>query len=200
MLIPLVCDEAILDIYARLDGLLLAGGGDVEPSRFGQRRAAKLRSVDPARDHTELLLVRRAIDCDMPLLAICRGLQVLNVALGGTLYQDIPSQLPLALRHDFSNQARNYRGHEVLVWAGTRLAEIVGARCLSVNSFHHQAAKDIASPLRVAAEAADGIVEGLEAEGKRFVVGVQWHPEELVEDDPRMLQLFRALVAEAGRP
>jgi putative glutamine amidotransferase len=138
------------------------------------------------------------MDYNLPLLAICRGIQVLNVALGGTLYQDIPSQLPQASRHDFSDQARNYLGHEVLVQAGTRLADIVGAGSLAVNSFHHQAARDIAPLLQVAASAPDGIVEGLEARGKDFVVGVQWHPEELIEDEPRMLRLFQAFVAEAG--
>jgi len=201
VLIPLLDDdEAVLDIYERLDGLLLAGGGDLEPHHFGQVRLAKLGSVDPPRDRAELLLTRRAMNDDLPVLAICRGIQVLNVALGGTLYQDIPTQIPQALRHNFHpDYPRNYLGHEVLVKQGTRLADILGAGSLAVNSFHHQAVKDMPPGLHVAASALDRVTEAIEGQGRRFVVGVQWHPEELVEDDPRMKRLFEAFVTEARK-
>ena len=190
----------MLDIYQRLDGLLLAGGGDIAPRNFGEVRKAKLSSVDPPRDRAELWLTRRAVCDDLPLLAVCRGLQVLNVALGGTLYQHIPQDLPDALQHNFRfERARNYLGHEVLVSAGTGLADVLGVERLGVNSFHHQAAKDIAGDLRIAACAPDGVVEGLEAPKKTFVVGVQWHPEDLIEDDPRMRRLFEVFVSEALR-
>ncbi len=199
ILIPLLeDDETLLDVCERLDGLLLAGGGDIKPQRFGQTRLAKLKSVDPPRDRVELLLVRRAVDDGLPVLAICRGLQVLNVALGGTLYQDISMQVPNALRHDFHpDHPRNYLGHDVLVRPGTRLADVVGVGRLAVNSFHHQSAKDVAPALAVAASAPDGVIEAVECQDRRFIVGVQWHPEDLVEDDPRMKRLFGAFVEEA---
>jgi putative glutamine amidotransferase len=163
VLLPLLNDETVLDTYRRLDGLLLVGGGDVAPRHFGQARLARLVSMDPPRDRVELALIRRAVSDDLPLLAICRGVQALNVALGGTLYQDIPTQLPGALQHNFRLQyPRNYLGHEVLVTQGTRLADILGLQRLGVNSLHHQAAKDIAGDLCLAASAPDGVVEALE--------------------------------------
>jgi putative glutamine amidotransferase len=199
ILIPLLDDdEVLLDTYQRLDGLLLAGGGDIAPHYFGQTRSARLRSVDLPRDRAELFLARQAVRDDLPLLAICRGIQILNVALGGTLYQDIPAQIPQALRHDFHPEhSRNYLGHEVWVRPGTRLADILRAERLGVNSFHHQSVKAVPPGLRVAATAPDGVIEAVEAQHKRFIVGVQWHPEELVEDDPRMRRLLEAFVEEA---
>jgi putative glutamine amidotransferase len=200
VLLPLLDSETLLNLYQRLDGLLLVGGGDIAPRHFGEVRQVRLVSVDPPRDRAEMLLIRRAVGDDLPLLAICRGVQVLNVALGGTLYQDIATQLPNALRHNFGfDHPRNYQGHEVVVTPGTRLADILRVQRLGVNSFHHQAAKDIASDLCLAARAADGVVEALESPKKRFIVGVQWHPEELVDDDPRMRRLIEVFVSEARR-
>ncbi len=200
VLLPLLDDETLLAAYQRLDGLLLAGGGDIAPHHFGEVRQAKLSSVDPPRDRVELLLARQAVSDDLPLLAICRGHQVLNVALGGTLYQDIVTQTPQALRHNFHPEyPYNYLGHEVRIEPGTHLADILGAGRLGVNSFHHQSAKDVARGFRVTASAPDGVVEAIEARDKRFVIGVQWHPEELVADDPRMKHLFEAFVSEACR-
>jgi len=200
-LLPLLDDdEALMDIYERLDGLLLAGGGDIAPHYFGETRLAKLRSVDLPRDRAELPLARWAVRDDLPLLAICRGIQVLNVALGGTLYQDIPAQIPQSLRHDFRPEhPRNYLGHEVQVQPATRLAGILGAERLAVNSFHHQSVKGVAVGLQVSAFAPDGVIEAIEAQDRIFVIGVQWHPEELLEDDPRMRRLFEAFIAEARR-
>jgi putative glutamine amidotransferase len=201
VLIPLLSDEqALWDIYQRLDGLLLAGGGDIAPHHFGQVRTAKVSYVDPPRDRVEMLLVRRAVADDLPVLAICRGIQVLNVALGGTLYQDIPSQIPHALRHNFHpDHARNHLGHEVEIKGGTRLADILGATRVEVNSFHHQSLQNVPDLLQVTAVAPDGVIEAIEASRRRFVLGVQWHPEELVDDDPRMKHLFEVFVEEAGK-
>jgi putative glutamine amidotransferase len=202
ILIPLLEDEEALQaIYGRLDGLLLAGGGDVEPHHFGQKRLAKLGNVDRPRDRVELLLIRRACEDDLPMLAICRGVQMLAVALGGTLVQDIQAQIPGALRHNFHpGHPRNYLGHEVVVQRGTRLADLLGAERTGVNSFHHQSVQDVPPILRVSAHAPDGVVEAVEAPTKRFMLGVQWHPEELVGDDPRMTRLFTALVETATAP
>lgn len=196
ILVPLLEDEeAQQAVYHRLDGLLLAGGGDIDPRLFGQKRRAKLVSVDRPRDRVESLLARRAFEDNLPVLAICRGVQMLVVALGGKLVQDIPSQVPDALRHNFHpDHPRNYLGHEIIVEPASRLANLLGAQRMEVNSFHHQSVQSVLPTLQVAAHAPDGVVEAVEAPGKRFIVGVQWHPEELVEDDPRMKRLFTALV------
>jgi putative glutamine amidotransferase len=201
VLIPLLDDEtALLDVYQHLDGLLLSGGGDVAPRHFGQPRRARLIDLDTARDRAELRLTHWAVQDGLPFLGICRGLQMLNVALGGTLYQDIDMQIPGAQRHRFvPGFARNYLGHEVLVKEDTRLANILGGGRLPVNSFHHQAVRDVASTLRVVASAPDGVIEALECLAHRFVLGVQWHPEDLIADDARMLRLFEALVTAAAQ-
>ena len=200
VLIPLLDDEqTIPDIYKRLDGLLLAGGGDIETHHFGQKRLAKLGGVDRPRDRVELWLTRRAFADDLPVLAICRGVQMLAVALGGTLIQDIPTQIPGALRHDWhAGHARNYLGHEIMVERQTRLADILSAERTGVNSLHHQSVQEAPPALRVTARAPDGVIEAVEAPEKRFVLGVQWHPEELIGDDPRMARLFGAFVKVAA--
>jgi putative glutamine amidotransferase len=200
VLLPLHDDHAaLLEMVSRLDGLLLSGGGDVAPHRFGQTTLARLRSVDPERDEIELWLVRQALESDLPTLAICRGMQILNVALGGTLCQDIETQLPEALRHDFyAEYPRTHKGHGLHVAPASHLGRILGCDTLEVNSFHHQCLKEVAPPLQVTAQAPDGVIEGVELPGSRFFVGVQWHPEELTDVDPRMRGLFEAFV-EAAR-
>ena len=201
VLLPLLDDKTVLDVYERLDGLLLAGGGDIAPRQFGEARSPGLRRVDLPRDRVELLLTRRAVEDDLPLLAICRGIQVLNVALGGTLYQDIGRQISQALRHDFAPEyPRNYLGHEVGINPGTRLMQILQASRLDVNSFHRQSVKHVAPDLLVTATAPDGVIEAIEMPEQRFVIGVQWHPEELIEDDLGMRRLFQAFVEAAARP
>ncbi len=205
VLIPLLEDEQALQaVYAQLDGLLLAGGGDIEPRHFSQKPLTRLGGVDRSRDRVELLLTRRAFEDDLPILAICRGVQMLAVALGGTLIQDIPAQIPGALRHDYHHgHARNYLGHEIAVERGTRLADILATETTGVNSLHHQSVQSTPPAIRVAARAPDGVIEAIEAPGRRFALGVQWHPEELRDDDPRMARLFTTLVevaAESGHP
>jgi putative glutamine amidotransferase len=171
----------------------------VRPEHFGQPRLARLIEVDVARDRTELALTRHAVKEGLPILAICRGVQMLNVALDGTLYQDIAEQVPHALRHRLSSEyARNYLAHEVLVEPGTWLGEVMGDRSVPVNSFHHQAVKQVGQGLRVAARAPDGVIEALEGRDDHFVLGLQWHPEDLCQDDPRMLRLFQRFI-EAAR-
>ncbi len=200
ILIPLLEDEGALQaIYSQLDGLLLAGGGDIEPRHFAQQHLARLGGVDRPRDRVELSLTRRAFEDDLPVLAICRGTQMLAVALGGALVQDIPTQIPGALRHDFHHgHTRNYLGHEIAVERGTRLAAMLGVATIGVNSLHHQSVQSVSPSLRVAARASDGVIEAIEASHKRFILGVQWHPEELRDDDPRMARLFTTFV-EAAR-
>ena len=196
MLIPNLTDESLLRaVYERVDGLLLPGGGDVDPGHFGEAPHEKCGPPDPARDETELTLTRWVMEEGKPLLAICRGIQVLNVALGGSLYQDIAAQVPGAGRHDWHpGYPRNHLPHHVTVTAGSRLAEVASATSLPVNSFHHQALKDVAPGLTITAHAPDGIIEAVEAPGHPFALGVQWHPEELAAEDARAQRLFDALV------
>ncbi len=169
------------EIADAVDGLLLAGGEDVDPTRYGAARHPRTEELNPARDTAELALVAAARARRLPLLGICRGLQLLNVAHGGTLVQDIDEELAGALPHRCKSR-RQERVHEVKVEADSRLASALGAHRLPVNSVHHQAARGIGAGLRVVARAPDGLIEGLEwREAEWWAVAVQWHPEELVE-------------------
>jgi putative glutamine amidotransferase len=187
-------------LWPRLDGLLLTGGGDIEPARFGQPRHPAVDDVSPARDELELGLTRRAVADNVPILAVCRGIQIVNVALGGTLVQDIASERPGALPHS-QKAPRHEPTHAVKVMGeGTRLGRVLGTLELEVNSMHHQAIERLGEGLREVAWAPDGIVEGVEMSGDdRFVLGVQWHPEELVDRDPAARSLFAAVVDAARR-
>lgn len=199
--IPVCTDpDALRPVYSRLAGLLLAGGGDIQPRLFGQERTSLVRSVDPERDEAEILLTRWAVEDDLPLLAICRGIQLLNVALGGTLIQDIPSQVPGALVHrPESYVSRAQPQHQVALAAGSRLSTILGlgrpVAQVEVNSFHHQATDAVAPSLRVAARAPDGIIEALECPDRSFLLGVQWHPEDMAATMAAQAALFQAFVA-----
>jgi putative glutamine amidotransferase len=185
-LIPLLPgDEATLRaVYGRLDGLFLTGGVDVDPSHYGEPRHPRCGPTDPDRDAVELRLVHWALADHKPLLAVCRGFQVLNVACGGTLYQDVGSQCAAAIKHDHFPQAngtptRDYLAHEVRVQSGTRLGRYLGADQVPVNSMHHQGIKRLAAGLVPSAWAPDGLIEGVEGTNGHYLVGVQWHPEEL---------------------
>lgn len=201
LLIPFLDDRDLLrSLYERLDGLLLSGGGDIDPARYGQARHERCGRAIPERDETELLLARWALEDGKPLLAICRGIQVLNVALGGNLYQDIEAQVPGGGKHDwYPGYPRDHRPHTVTLAPHSRLAGILGATFLSVNSFHHQAVREPAAGLSVVAYAPDGIIEGLEVEGHPFAIGVQWHPEEMAADDEQAQRLFDALAQACRR-
>ena len=194
--IPL--DEILL-LRERLEGILLTGGGDIAPERFGGVQTNTLDSVSAQRDELEFRLVQMSVKTDWPLLGICRGVQVMNVALVGTLYTDIPTQYPSTLLHDTpEDKERNYLAHEVTIAEGTVLSGIVRQEKLKVNSFHHQAVKQAADCLHVSARAADGLVEGLELPGLRFFVGVQWHPECLGRYAEQRA-LFEAFIRAAGK-
>ncbi len=202
VLIPLDLEKSALQaVFERLDGLLLPGGVDLSPDHYGEAPHEKLGQVSEALDRAELDLARWAVAADRPLLAICRGIQVLNVALGGTLYQDIATQLPDALEHH-RFRSRGYapddRAHRVQVAPGSRLAAALDAETVTTNSRHHQAIKRLASELVAVAHTDDGLVEGVEMPAACFVVGVQWHPENLVAHDPHMHRLFETFVVQAG--
>lgn len=195
-LVPQLTSKALLRaVYGVLDGLLLPGGGDIDPARFGEARHEKSGAACHERDETELTLARWAVDDGKPLLAICRGIQVLNVALGGSLHQDIEAQAPGAGKHDWHpDYPRDHLPHTVAVTPQTLLAHVVGVASLPVNSMHHQAIKEVAPRLTVTARAPDQIIEAVEAVGHPFALGVQWHPEELVNGDVRAQRLFDAFV------
>lgn len=195
---PQLTAEARAALWERLDGLVLTGGGDVDPAHYGAAPHPTLDGVSPARDDLELDLTARALAEGVPLLAICRGIQVLNVALGGTLVQDIPSATGTLIRHSQREQ-RHVATHAVKVEPGTRLAEILGGVAFEVNSFHHQAIERAAPRLRVTTHAPDGIGEGAEVPDHPFAVAVQWHPEDLAGHDPAARALFRAVVDAARR-
>jgi putative glutamine amidotransferase len=197
---PLHDPIALTALMGRVDGLVLTGGEDVDPSRYGATPHPKLGTTHPERDATELALVSEARARRLPTLAICRGIQLLNVALGGTLIQDIRAERPSSIEHQ-PGGARDARAHEVTVEAGSRLAAALGETRVRANSSHHQALDRVAPGLRVTARAPDGIIEGVEwAEDDWWALGVQWHPEELVEGREGWdRQLFAALVNAASR-
>jgi putative glutamine amidotransferase len=196
VIVPPLADGPTLEaIYRGLDGLLLPGGGDVAPRLFGQQPHPCLGSVDEELDQVELTLTRWSLRDGLPILAICRGIQVLNVAAGGDLIQDIPAQLPGALAHQSaSGLPADWIAHEVAIVLGTRLAGLVGVAPLGTNSRHHQAVDRAAEGFVVSATASDGVVEGIEQTGSRFAVGVQFHPEDLYQSQPRAAALFAGFV------
>ena len=192
VLLPLTDDErAIGEMLRRIDGLLLSGGGDVDPALYGEDRLPLCGPIDPLRDRMEFSLCRRALDAGLPILAICRGVQVLNCVLGGTLYQDIAAQFGRAIRHPCHETPRD-GVHEVKLTAGTRLRAIAGLDRLTVNSRHHQAVKALGRGLIVSARAEDGLIEGVELPGEKFAVGVQWHPESMSDRRKEAQALFLA--------
>jgi putative glutamine amidotransferase len=200
VLLPPYFDEPTVQaLWDRVDGLVLTGGGDIVPERFGERRHEHTEGVSEMRDTLELDLTERALHGGYPVLAICRGVQVLNVALGGSLHQHIPDAYPASGINHAQDRPRHQPTHEVKVMVeDTRLGSILGAGELTVNSFHHQAINRLGRGLRQVAWAPDGVIEGIEmAAASVLVVGVQWHPEDLVEDDPAARRLFAALVAAA---
>ncbi len=202
VMIPPAAPDALTAVLGRVDGVLLIGGVDISPTCYGAAPLPACGAPDPARDAAERVVLAAVRERGVPLLGVCRGLQMLNVAWGGTLWQDLPSQQP-GLKHDWfpaqGHRDRTHRPHAVEVQAGSRLAGIVGAGPLAVNSIHHQGIRALAPGLRATALAPDGLPEGLEAAapGGPFLIAVQWHPEELLAD-PRHAALFAALAAAAA--
>ena len=175
---------SVADALADVGGLLLTGGGDVDPARYGETPHQTLDEVDPVRDEFEIALIAAARARDLPIFAICRGVQVLNVAAGGTLVQDIPSEVAGAVNHSLvvPPHPPYELAHEVWVEKDSLLAKLLGERLVGsdtceVNSRHHQAVKTVASGYRVSATAPDGVIEAIEDPAARFCLGVQWHPE-----------------------
>lgn len=201
LFIPPISDTPAFEaLYAMIDGLLIPGGVDVDPTHYGAVPHEKLGAVDPARDAAELLLISWAMRDNLPILGICRGLQVMNVALGGTLYQDIAAELGHDGNHTGSVTQRDWRAtaHTIDVAPASRVARALGTEQIETNSLHHQAVRDVAPGLMVTGRAPDGIVEALESpDPDRYVVAVQGHPEALQADtDRRWRGLFSDFVDE----
>jgi putative glutamine amidotransferase len=195
VLFPLDISEATMRIlFDRVDAIFLAGGGDLNPACYAAETYEKTEGLDDLRDAAELIYARWALEANKPLLGVCRGVQTLNVAAGGTLIQDIADLVPDAIRHQyFPEYPREYVAHPIETQAGTRLADILGTSA-HVNSFHHQAVARVAEGFQISAIAPDGVIEAIELPGDQFVVGVQWHPESLVMSDHSMAALFQAFV------
>jgi putative glutamine amidotransferase len=200
LLIPLgLSEEDLCTIFERIDGLMIPGGGDVKPETYKGQWHDTLWGIDPERDRTEFFLIRTAIEQQKPMLAICRGIQVFNVAMGGTLWEDIPGLVPDAMKHNTPNgQPRNQLVHKVTVKPDSVLANALGAIECWVNSLHHQAIRKLAPGLESTATAPDGLIEAVEMTQHPFALGVQWHPENLVQDDPLMRSLFEGFVEAAA--
>ena len=185
-----------------LDGLLLSGGSDLDPGYYGEEPVAELGITVPERDAFEMSLVDRALRRGMPIFGICRGMQVLNVALGGTLYQDLPSQMDHQVLLGHRQETPKWQPtHEVQVAGGSQVADIMDTGGLKVNSYHHQAIKDLASGLVAVAHAPDGVVEAVECRdlSQQWLVGVQWHAEAMRDAAPQHSTLFEAHVSAAKR-
>ena len=196
VLLPISVDEAdIREVFDRLDGLLITGGADIDPKLYGEEKSPACGELAPERDRLEMMLAKLAVAHDLPTLGICRGCQVLNVVYGGTLIQDIPTELGIPM--DVHRQPEDYAvvTHGVTVEPGTLLEKIEGAGEIRVNSRHHQAVKALGQGLLLNGRSTeDGIVESFCDPSKRFMLAVQWHPEMLSHERPEALALFRALV------
>jgi len=198
-LVPLIANDkpTLRAIYERLDGIFLPGGADVDPSSYGDDKHSACGRTDIARDRTEVTLVRWAAEDAKPVFAVCRGEQILNVAAGGTLYQDLAHREG-SIKHDYfpvnGLYTREYRSHHVHITEGTRLARLLEDEVVEVNSMHHQGIKTLAPGLVASAIAPDGVIEAVEPRNGQFMIGVQWHPENLVDSDRRMHRLFTAFI------
>jgi len=199
VLIPILDDEDRLRaIYDRLDGIVFPGGADVAPQEYGEAPIDNVNIIEAPRDRTELTLARWAFADDLPTLGICRGQQLLNVALGGTLYQDLRHQQVTTVEHsDVDGRARNALLHRVRLDPGSRLAQLIDETSIEVNSLHHQAVKSVAPQLKVTGTSDDGVIESLESDDRRFLIAVQWHPEE-IDDLPWVQRLFAGFASAAA--
>ncbi len=194
VMLPLNGDEADLDRLCGLcDGFLLTGGHDVCPEFYGQQRLPACGATSAERDAMEAGVLRRAMAANKPVLGICRGIQFINAALGGTLWQDLPTQRPSEISHA-QKAPYDAPAHSVGILPGTPLARLLGVDTLQVNSYHHQAVRDLAPALRPMALSPDGLVEAVWHPAQDFLWAVQWHPEFAWKSDPAALAIFRAFV------
>lgn len=194
LILPLVKSKSIIEAYVNLcDGFLFCGGGDITPLLFGQEPMTDIGKTDITLDLFQIRVMKMVLEKDKPILAICRGMQVLNVACGGTIYQDLSLTSFDTINHMQPSITRKDVSHKVIMEPGTRLHRIMG-NFEFTNSFHHQSIHHLGKDLVVSAFTNDGIIEGIEMPSRTFVVGVQWHPENMLKSAPNMKQLFHALI------
>ncbi|MFQ6096188.1 MAG: gamma-glutamyl-gamma-aminobutyrate hydrolase family protein [Armatimonadota bacterium] len=200
VLLPCVGEKDLVGaMLQRLDGLIISGGHDMDPRYFGEEPVPGLETIDPPRDALDETAIGLALQRDeFPILAICRGIQVLNILMGGTLYQDLPLDPDARIQHR-QRAPREYATHAIAVEPRSRLCEILGSESVRVNSFHHQTVARVAEGLRVTARAPDGVIEAMEAPDHPFCIAVQWHPEHLTRDYEHARRLFVAFVDACGQ-
>lgn len=200
VLLPLTDEKLLLEqAISQCDGFLLSGGPDIDASTYGELNYNFNGEISPYRDKMDISIAKMAVEQGKPVLGICRGMQVLNIALGGTLYQDIHSQIKDRDLIKHSQEAPKWHPiHDISIEKNSRLWHIFNKDCISVNSFHHQAVKDVGSRLKVTAVSPDGIIEAVEHESHIFAVGVQCHPEIMWQENEEILKLFRAFVRAAA--
>ncbi len=202
-LIPLVDDDTLRGIYEELDAVFLPGGADIDPATYGADPHPLCDKTDRERDRVEVALATWALEDEKPVLGVCRGMQLINVAAGGSLYQDLAEELPGAIKHDYfpfrgQSFSRDFLAHDVDVADGTRLAQLLGAGNVRVNSMHHQGVKALGQGLVSTAVSPDGLIEAIEGERGGYLVAVQWHPEALTDNDARTRTLFADFIEAAG--
>ena len=203
-MIPLLDDDldTLRAIYERLDGVLLAGGVDMHPGTYGEERGPLCGVTDTARDTVEIQLSQWAIEDGKPLFGICRGLQVVNVAMGGTLYQDVSAEHAKAIKHDYfptTGFSRDHLAHDVVLEAGSRLHKVFDSPRIRVNSMHHQGIHRLGRALRPVGVAPDGLIEAIESPNGHYLVAVQWHPEVFEAHDPHVFHLLRDFIKAAAK-
>lgn len=196
VIFPNLMDEVAITQYAEMiDGLLVTGGGDIDPSIYGEQPHPGLGEVSPQRDFFEIALVQKVLQLNKPILGLCRGCQVINVAMGGDVYQDIYAQSDTPLLQHRQKAPRSHASHDVDIDPQSILYQIIQKPRIKVNSFHHQAVRKIGGQLKVSARSDDGIIEAIESKAHRFVLATQWHPENLLrKDDPASVEIFQAFV------
>jgi putative glutamine amidotransferase len=201
-LIPLVDNEALRALYESLDAVFLPGGADIDPKSYGDNPHPLCDKTDMERDCVELMLAKWAMEDGKPTLGVCRGMQIINLAAGGTLYQDLKDQFEGSIKHDYYPYGeqrfdRDYLAHDVLVEPGARLSRFLGSGSVMVNSMHHQGIRTLGSGIRATAVASDGLIEAIEGSNGSYLLGVQWHPEALTARDDATRALFEDFVAVA---
>ncbi|TWT27487.1 gamma-glutamyl-gamma-aminobutyrate hydrolase family protein [Planomicrobium sp. CPCC 101110] len=197
LMLPHIMEEADIDgLVEKLDGLFAAGGYDIDPTLFGEEPHPNLGVIIPSRDHFELLLIRKMLEAGKPILAICRGAQILNIAVGGDMYQDLPAQFGGTLLQHQQKAPKFHGSHFVEVARDSLLYQLTGEERLKVNSRHHQANRLVPKPFIISGKASDGVIEAIESKEHRFALGLQWHPENMarVKDVPS-LRIFKGFIA-----